>query len=83
MGSNSHADMDALSAKYAVRMQTSALNNQLYAGKSGLVVGKTVAHNVKNMPISLQNSASLLTPFQGERGVICMVTSLRAVRLCC
>gem|GEM_PF-662930 len=54
-----------------------------YMQASGLVVGKTVAHNVKNMPISLQNSASLLTPFQGERGVICMVTSLRAVRLCC
>jgi hypothetical protein len=35
MGYNSHADMDALSAKYAVRMQTSALNNQLYAGKWG------------------------------------------------
>ena len=33
MGNNSHADMDALSAKYAVRMQTSALNNRLYADK--------------------------------------------------
>ena len=35
MDYNSHADMDALSAKYAVCMQTSALNNRLYAGKWG------------------------------------------------
>ncbi len=33
MGYNSHADIDVLSAKYAVCMQTSALDNQLYAGK--------------------------------------------------
>lgn len=46
MGYNSHADMDALSAKYAVCMQISALNNRLYAD-SGVVVGKTGPHNVK------------------------------------
>lgn len=46
MGYNSHADMDVLSAKYAVCMQTSALNNRLYADKWGMV-GKTGPHNVK------------------------------------
>ena len=50
--------MDALSAKYAVCMQTSALNNQLYADKWGSGWAKQWLIMLKKMPISLQNSPS-------------------------
>lgn len=52
-----------------------------YMQASGLVVGKTGPHNVKKMPISLQNSASPQSLSKGRGGVVCIVTSLRAVGL--
>ena len=82
MGYNSHADMDALSAKYAVCMQTSALNNQLYADKWGSGWAKQWLIMLKKMPISLQNSTSPQSLSKGRGGVVCIVTSLQAVGLC-